>query len=527
MNRLATDSRESSLSELAFGEDRLTLNEVALLAAGALKPTLAASAREKMRESAEVMERLHAEGAAIYGVTTSVGASVIVDVPKERAAELSLNLLRMHGCGTGRILSEYEAAAALAIRINSLAQGKSGVRPEIAERLTLLLRERVLPRIPAEGSVGASGDLTPLSYIVAMLVGEREVSFRGEVMAASEALERLGLEPMTLRPKEALALMNGTSVATAIASIALLRAKQIARLASAITAMSSAAINGNPSHFDAFIHEAKPHLGQAISARWILDDLGSSKIGDLGSSKIGDLGSSKIPEGVRLQDRYSIRCAPHVIGVLVDALRFGEETLETELNGVSDNPLVDVVRGEILHGGNFYGGHVAFIADSLKLAVANIACLLDRQLLLLCNPAESDGLPRDLVGVEGEGACVHNGFKAVTIATSSLAAEALKLTMPASAFSRSTELHNQDKVPMATLAARDLLRIVEITEQVAAMLTLAVCQAVELRGETACSRRATAILDAVRREVPRLVEDRRMDRDVHAVLAMMREGALP
>ena len=514
MNRLATDKLESSLNEIAFGEERLTLSEVALLATGSLKPVLSSGARERMRESAEVMERLHQEGKAIYGVTTSVGASVIVDVPKERAAELSLNLLRMHGCGTGRILSELEAAAALAIRINSLAQGKSGVRPEIAERLTLFLRERVLPRIPAEGSVGASGDLTPLSYIVAMLVGEREVSFRGEIIPASEALERLGLEPLKLRPKESLSLMNGTSVATAIASIALLRAKQIARLASSITAMGSAAINGNPSHFDAFIHEAKPHLGQAIAARWILEDLDTVKI----------------PEGARLQDRYSIRCAPHVIGVLVDALRFAEETLETELNGVSDNPLVDVERGEILHGGNFYGGHVAFVADSLKLAVANIACLLDRQLLLLCNPGESDGLPRDLVGVKGEAACVHNGFKAVTIATSSLAAEALKLTMPASAFSRSTELHNQDKVPMATLAARDLLRIVEITEQVAAMLLLASIQAVELRGDTADgarSERLTAIAGAVRRVVPPLVEDRRMDLDIEAVLALIRGGDLP
>lgn len=515
MNRLATHSRASSLSEIAIGEDRLTLEEVALLAAGSLKPALSSEARERMRESAEVMERLHQEGAAIYGVTTSVGASVIVDVPKERAAELSLNLVRMHGCGTGRILSEHEAAAALAIRINSLAQGKSGVRPEIAERLTLLLRERVLPRIPAEGSVGASGDLTPLSYIVAMLVGEREVSFRGEIMPAADALKRLGLEPLTLRPKEALALMNGTSVATAIASIALLRAKQLARLASAITAMGSVAINGNPSHFDAFIHEAKPHLGQAIAARWILDDLGGAKIA----------------KGSRLQDRYSIRCAPHIIGVLVDALRFGEETLEIELNGVSDNPLVDIARGEILHGGNFYGGHVAFIADSLKLAVANIACLLDRQLLLLCNPDESDGLPRDLVGVEGEAACVHNGFKAVTIATSSLAAEALKLTMPASAFSRSTELHNQDKVPMATLAARDLLRIVEITEQVAAMLLIASTQAVELRykeaGRAGTSEPLGALASSVRRVVPPLVEDRRMDLDIEAVLALIRGGELP
>lgn len=511
MNRLATDPRKTALTEIAFGEDRLTVEHLALLASGSLRPVLSASAKERMRESAEVMERLHAEGAAIYGVTTSVGASVVVDVPKERAAELSLNLLRMHGCGTGRILSEYEAAAAVAIRIHSLAQGKSGVRPEIAERLTLLLRERVLPRIPAEGSVGASGDLTPLSYIVAMLVGEREVSFRGEIMSASEALSRLGLEPLKLRPKEALALMNGTSVATAIASIALLRAKRIARLASSITAMGSVAIHGNPSHFDSFIHEAKPHLGQAIAARWILDDL-------------GDEAKSK---GARLQDRYSLRCAPHVIGVLVDALRFGEETLETELNGVSDNPLVDVERGEILHGGNFYGGHVAFVADSLKLAVANIACLLDRQLLLLCNPAENDGLPRDLVGVRGEGACVHNGFKAVTIAASSLAAEALKLTMPASAFSRSTELHNQDKVPMATIAARDLLRIVEITEQVVAMLLLASIQAVELRGRKIASERLSALAASVRRVVPPLVEDRRMDLDIEAVLALLRGGDLP
>ncbi|NLY93949.1 MAG: aromatic amino acid lyase [Myxococcales bacterium] len=513
MNPIALKRLDAAPDTLEIGARPLSIDDVVSLARGTVRPALAPEARERMRRSAEVMERLHASGDSIYGVTTSVGASVCVEVPKERAAELSLNLLRMHGCGTGRILEEEEAAAVLALRIASLAAGKSGVRVELAERLVRFLDERVLPRIPAEGSVGASGDLTPLSYVAAMLVGEREVSYRGREVPAREALEALGLEPLTLKPKESLALMNGTAVATAIACLAWERARALARLASSITAMTSLAVNGNPSHFDAFIHDAKPHRGQVRVASWIREDL------------VFDRPPAR--SIARLQDRYSIRCAPHVIGVLVDALRFAAETLETEFNGVSDNPLVDVESERILHGGNFYGGHVAFVCDSLKTAVANVACLLDRQLLLLCNPEENDGLPRDLKGVDGEGACVHNGFKAVTIATSSLAAEALKLTMPASAFSRSTELHNQDKVPMATIAARDLLRIVEITEQVAAMLTLAVCQAVELRGETACSRRATAILDAVRREVPRLVEDRRMDRDVHAVLAMMREGALP
>jgi histidine ammonia-lyase len=513
MNTMALKRVSHAPGTFAIGARPLSIDDVVDLAQGRLRPSLAPEARDRMVRSAEVMERLHQSGDSIYGVTTSVGASVCVEVPKERAAELSLNLLRMHGCGTGRVLTEEEAAAVLALRIASLAAGKSGVRAELAERLVVMLDRRVLPRIPSEGSVGASGDLTPLSYVAAVLVGEREVSFEGRETPAREALASLGLEPLTLKPKESLALMNGTAVATAIACLAWDRARRIARLASAISAMGSLAIRGNPAHFDAFIHDAKPHHGQARAAAWIRQDLELER-------------PSERPVE-RLQDRYSIRCAPHVIGVLVDALRFAGETLETELNGVSDNPLVDVETGRILHGGNFYGGHVAFACDSLKTAVANIACLLDRQLLLLCNPDENAGLPRDLVGVEGPGACVHNGFKAVTIATSSLAAEALKLTMPASAFSRSTELHNQDKVPMATIAARDLLRVVEITEQVAAMLTLACCQALELRGDAAFSKRARAILESVRGLVPRITEDRRMDHDIQAVLGLMRSGALP
>jgi histidine ammonia-lyase len=270
-------------------------------------------------------------------------------------------------------------------------------------------------------------------------------------------------------------------------------------------------VNGNPIHFDAAIHDAKPHPGQRRVAGWIRGDLAS------------------VPEGrapERLQDRYSVRCAPHVIGVLVDALRFAQVTLETELNGVSDNPIVDLAGERVLHGGNFYGGHVGFVSDCLKVAVANIACLLDRQIMLMCNASENGGLPADLVGVAGPEACTHNGFKAVTIAASSLAAEALKLTMPASAFSRSTELHNQDKVPMATIASRDLVRILELTEQVAAMALLACCQAYDLRGLEVGGPLGD-VHRAVRAVVPPLGEDRRMDLDIDAVLSLLRSDLLP
>lgn len=490
----------------AIGEEPLTIDDLVALATGVRSPALASSARDRMKRSADIVARFHEGGGQIYGVTTSVGGSVGTRVPAEHSADLSLNVLRMHGVGTGRILDEVEAAAVMTARLASLAGGLSGVRPEIAERLVELLDARVLPRIPAEGSVGASGDLTPLSYLAAILVGEREVSFRGEEVDAETALQELGLTPLELLPKEGLALMNGTSVTTGLACLSWYRARRLARLASTLTAMTSVAIKGNAIHFDDRIHAAKPHPGQRLVARWIREDL---------------VGTAGAPTPTRLQDRYSVRCAPQIIGVLVDALAWSETTLETELNGVSDNPIVDLDDEVVLHGGNFYGGHVGFVCDCLKTAVANVADLLDRQIMLLCNPTENAGLPADLVGVRGPEACAHNGFKAASIAASSLTAEALKQTMPASAFSRSTELHNQDKVPMATTAARDLIRVLDLSEQVAGLSILAVCQALDLR-ETTGDGHIAALRESIREIVPMLREDRRMDGDQAAVVERLR-----
>ena len=494
-----------------LGRRALTLEETLALARGELRAAIDDDPRHrrKLERSRAVVAESQQRREAVYGVTTGVGASASNAIPESLREELPHNLLRFHGCGTGRILDETEAACVVAVRLATLAQGHSGVRLELLERLCELLNRRALPRIPEEGSVGASGDLTPLSYLAALVVGEREATLHGRVLPASEVLAELGLEPLLLVPKESLALMNGTSVMTGLACLCFERALRLARLAAAVSAMIVDATHGNREHFDARIFALKPHPGQTLCAAWIRADLAPE---------------GPPPPPARLQDRYSLRCAPHVIGVLLDALAHARPILEVEINGVDDNPLVDPDAGAVLHGGNFYGGHVAWVLDGLKAAIAGVADLLDRQLVLLCVPETSDGLPANLVA---SGSVAHHGFKAMQITASALTAEALKLTMPATAFSRSTESHNQDKVSMGTIAARECRRILDLAETVAAIALLAACQAFDLRPGEGRSRRGRTLRDAVRKEVAPVVEDRRQDLDIEAVLALHRAGALP
>ena len=499
-----------SADGLVVGRSPLTIEDVLAVASGRRAVELDSSPyfRSAVNTSREAVERRLRESGSIYGVTTGVGASVTNDIPPELRAAMPHNLFRFHGCGTGALLDEEAAAAVVLVRLASLARGFSGVRFELLERMVEFLNLHLLPRIPSEGSVGASGDLTPLSYLAAALAGEREVTLRGEVMEASAAHGRCRLSPLQLQPKESLALMNGTAVMTALACLAHARAARLARLAAAITAIVVDVTHGNPEHFDERVLQAKPHPGQTRCGSWIRQDL----------SRAGTA-----PAPARLQDRYSLRCAPHVIGSLLDGLDFGRHVLEVELNGVDDNPIV-AAGGVVLHGGNFYGGHVCMIADLLKTQVAGVADLLDRQLVLACVPETSDGLPANLVATDQ---IVHHGFKAMQISASALTAEALKLTLPASVFSRSTESHNQDKVSMGTIAVRDCLRILELAETVAAIVLLAALQAVDLRGAERCGKRAVELHAVVRAAIPMVIEDRRQDHDIAHVLTMLRADELP
>jgi histidine ammonia-lyase len=501
-------------ASIALGLRPLTIEDVVALARGTSRIAFDSGTElhERIDANARKFARRLESGEKIYGVTTGFGESCLNSVPEGFLHDLSRNLVQFHGCGTGPMLSDEESAAVIAVCLASLTSGWSAVRPAVIERLCALLDHRILPCVPSQGSVGASGDLTPLSYVAAALLGEREVTYRGRQTRADAALVEAGLDPIDLMPKESLAVMNGTSVMTGLLCLAHHRARRLGRLAAALTAMASDVMGGNRSHFDDRIFAAKPHPGQRACARWVRQDI--------------EYRPPEEHQG-RIQDRYSVRCAPHVIGVLLDALAWMRPWLETELNGANYNPLVDPETGDILHGGNFYGGHACFVADGMKNAIANVADLLDRQLALLCSPVTSNGLPENLVGREGDDRAAHHGFKAMQIAASALAAEALKLTMPASVFSRSTESHNQDKVSMGTIAARDCIQVLQITETVSAICTLALCQAVDLRRGENCHGRSVAMREAVRRSVPFNDGDRRQDFDIQRVLDLLRADQLP
>lgn len=497
-----------------LGQTPPTIEDILALANGSALAGLDASPEAVKRRDASValLARELSAGAAVYGVSTGVGDSVTTRVAAEDAALLSLHTMRFHGCGVGPVLADVESAAVLAVRIASLARGYGGARPVVIERLVTFLNRRLLPQIPSVGSVGASGDLTPLSYLAAALAGERRVKFGGEVLDAADALRRAGLEPLQLAPKESLSVMNGTSVTTALACIAFDRARWLARWVAALTAVASDVVRGNPAHFDERLFALKPHPGTGQAAAWIRSDIAYAP---------------DVQHRVaRLQDRYSIRCAPHVLGVLLDCLAWMRPWLETEIHSVNDNPIFHVETETVLHGGNFYGGHVGFAMDGLKAAVASVADLLDRQLALLCDAQASNGLPANLRGPDGANTTTRHGFKAMSILASALAAEACKATMPASAFSRSTENHNQDKVPMATLAARDSLHVLDLAETLAAVMTLAVCQAVDLRAGEQCNVRARILHAQVREYIPAVTEDRAMDSDIAYVLDLARSRTL-
>lgn len=498
---------------LPIGGAPCRIEDVVALARGQRVATLSTDPAfgERIARGAAFLDRLLAEDGVVYGVTTGYGDSCTVNIPPALVAELPHHLYTYHGCGLGRFFDQEETRAILAARLVSLAQGMSGVSPGLLERLAGLLREDVLPLIPAEGSVGASGDLTPLSYVAAVLCGEREVLHRGQRRPAAEVLAELGLAPLRLRPKEGLAIMNGTAVMTALACLAWRRADYLGRLATRLTAFNVLASAGNAHHFDEVLFAAKPHPGmQRVAARLR-----------------ADLACDRPPRNEqRLQDRYSLRCAPHVIGVLEDALPFLRQLVENELNSANDNPLIDPEREQVLHGGHFYGGHIAFAMDALKTAVANLADLMDRQLALLVDARYSHGLPANLSGAEGPRAAINHGLKALQISVSAWTAEALKLTMPASVFSRSTECHNQDKVSMGTIAARDCLRVIELTEQVAVAMLVAARQGLALRlrldAQAAPRGALAAMYEDLAGLLPLVEEDRALDTELRALLEQLR-----
>ena len=428
-------------------------------------------------------------------MTTGFGDSAHRQISPAKTASLQQNVLRFMGCGTGPITSPEVVRVMMLLRANCLAKGNSGVRVELIERLLALLNSDAMPVVPERGSCGASGDLVPLSYVGRVMTGEGRVRFEDRTYEASDVLERLELEPFLLEAKEGLALTNGTSFMSAFACLAVGDARQLADIADLLTAMASEALLGNRGHFNEFLFDqAKPHEGMVQSARHIRELLAQSRLAlDSEEIVVSGLHGAEFAELDRqVQDRYSIRCAPHVTGVLRDVLAWVEDWVGTEINSSDDNPLFNLDGHRVESGGNFYGGHIGQAMDSLKVAVANLCDLIDRQLELIVDEKFNAGLTPNLIARLAPGhpeAGLHHGFKGMQLCCSAMTAEAMKLCNPATIHSRSTECHNQDKVSMGAIAARDARTIVELAQNIAAIHLIACCQALELRGVERCSPR--------------------------------------
>jgi histidine ammonia-lyase/phenylalanine ammonia-lyase len=493
----------------------LTLEDVEAVARHRVHAELAPEARDAAQATYDLNQRIISAGTTVYGVTTGVGDSVGRKVAVDEASELQESLIRLNGCGTGADLGEDQSRAVVLARANCLARGNSAVRPVLPEMMVEMLNLGYTPVIPEQGSIGASGDLVPSSYIGAVLMGEREVMRDGKRVAAAELWREAGREPVRLQAKEGLAILNGTCFMTGIAALTIVDAERLAEACDACTAMTCEGLRGITGPFHPFLHALKPHPGQARSADRILRLVRGSRL-------VTEYDEA-VATGRRVQDNYSLRCAPQCNGALIDTIDWTREWVERELNSANDNPLYDPAEGRVHSGGNFSGFHVALAMDALKMAVASVADLVDRQFELLVDEKFSAGLPANLSPVTDG---TQHGFKSPQIALSSLAAEALARCMPMSAFSRSTEAHNQDKVSMGAAAARSARDVTEIASRCMAIHLLGAAQAADLRGADRLGEGTSKIHGRIRGVSPFVERDRPLQDDIVAVAGLIRSGAL-
>jgi len=454
-------------------------------------------------------------GKPIYGITTGYGASGKNYVNYENSKTLQTNLFRFHGCGVGKKLSYKICKYAVIARTISLSKAKSGISVELLKRLELLIEKDIIPVIPSQGSVGASGDLTPLSYIAAVIAGEREVFYQGEIKNVMEVYNKLNITPYIFKPKEALALMNGTTIMSAIALASIEEFETILNSMESFVAGMFEVLLGDDTPVSDFVHLSKPFSGQIQSAKNIKQKIDGSK---LTHSRDDRYDKFFADNDLNIQDNYSMRCAPQVLGVIRDNLEISKNWVEQEINSVNDNPLIDGVNQKIYTSGNFYGGYVAHAMDTLKICAGNLADLLDKEFALLVDYKFNRGLGENLKLSHEP---FYHGFKAMQITISSLSADVMKNTTAASIFSRPTESLNQDKVSMGTTAANDFSKMIPDMYHMLSIAFIGMAQAIDIRNKELVSPYLKNIYDLVREVVKPLYEDRRMDIDIEAIYKLL------
>ena len=497
-------------ASVEIGSRPLGIADVVAVARGKASVVLTASTRDVIARGRTVVDRAVASGNLVYGVSTGLGALSDTRISADDRQILQANLLRSHAAGTGAPFADDVVRAALLLRAHALALGYSGVRPVVVERLLALLNAGIVPLVPCQGSVGASGDLAPLAHLALPLVGEGRVRVGGVEMAAGAALAAAGLSPLTLEAKEALALINGTQITAAVAALAVHDAETLFEVAQIAAAMSFDALGGHVDALSDQIQRLRPHPGQMAVAGRMRELLSRGGTPPVGGRRA-------------VQDRYSLRCIPQVLGPVLDALGHVRRTVEVEINSVTDNPLCFPDSGEVISGGNFHGHPLALTCDYLAVAVASLGAFTERRIFTLVDPAAS-GLPAFLTPSPG----TNSGFMIAQYVAASLASENKVLAHPASVDSIPTSAGIEDYNSMSTIAARHLAQIVDNVARIVAIELVCAGQALDLQPGDIRSTAVSAAHGALRRRVAFLpADDREMHTVIGAALDALWSGEMP
>jgi histidine ammonia-lyase len=496
---------------IQFDGEKLTMVQLFAIALDSATVELAGSARERMNASRAVIERVLTSDAKVYGVNTGFGKMASVRISAQEIRHLQVNLVRSHACGVGLPLSDAATRAVMALRANALAKGFSGVRPVLVETLAAMLNRGVLPVIPSKGSVGASGDLAPLAHLAQVVIGEGEAVYKGARLSGAEAMKAADIAPLALEAKEGLALLNGTQAMLALLSLALREAETAVDTADVATALSLDALRGSPTAFDPRISEVRPYPGQQATARNIEWLNHGSEIRESHRSAIVD---------PRVQDPYSLRCAPQVHGAVRDTLASVRATLSIEINSATDNPLVFAESGEVISGGNFHGQPLAMAADQLAVALATLGGISERRVEQMTNPQTSQ-LPAFLVREAG----LNSGFMILQVTAAALASEMKAMAAPHSVDSIPTSANQEDYVSMGMGAANRLEPMLENLRRVLAIELLAACQGLDFLAPLRTGTEARKGYEIVR-GISRTVDvDRSLAPDIESVAQAIAAGA--
>lgn len=484
------------LSTIYLDGNNLNLEDFIKVVRHGYKVTLADDAIARIKESREIVDKFVEEEKVVYGITTGFGKFSDINISKEETKTLQRNLIISHACGVGDSLSEEEVRGVMLLRANALAKGYSGIRLSTLNTLITMLNKGVHPVIPEKGSLGASGDLAPLSHMVLVMLGEGEAYYNGEKIPGKEAMDRAGIEIVELTSKEGLALINGTQVMTSIGAITLYDAMELSKISDIVASLTIEALNGVVDAYDERVHKVRPHMGQINTAENLRALLEDSEM----TSRQGE---------IRVQDAYTLRCIPQIHGASKDALKYIEEKVNIEMNSVTDNPLIFADTREVISGGNFHGQPMALTFDFLGIALAELANVSERRLERLVNPALS-GLP----GFLTENGGLNSGFMIVQYSAASLVSENKILAHPASVDSIPSSANQEDHVSMGTIGARKAREILDNTRKVLAMELLVACQGIDLNGKKKLGKGTDIVYNIVRKKISKINEDRVMYKEM-------------